>query len=663
MIGFFTDPYPDELLYSACARYHHRTGYLSNAATVSDLFGHDRSRMAVDFPTRLNFLASQLPSATYSVDNLIDDHTMLPLYSPFMPPERHRALRCDMGGRGGGSVHARLGVLTSATALRHLRFCIMCIERDREIYGETYWHRIHQIPGLEICGEHLVFLFGSQVRMYDRRNKQSFITASQATAELTIANSPATYVNPDNREQKVLLNLAMDAAWILSTHPEIYDLKALRMRYLRLLVENDLATFTGKIKQNVLRERFVEHFSSVLLERLGCGLLVKNNWLRSVVRVENRARNPLHHMLLIQFLGCSAEDFFRLPAEVEPFGKGPWPCLNPVSGHYGQTLISKCHLHYSRTGRFRKLFGVFGCGCGFCYRRKGPDARDRRFEYDQVVCFGELWYRKLSDAIAVGDHDLPQLARTFRVLPSTLAVEISRVKKANNLEGLVRNRFRGERIGRPRKTRGMTESYLRSVYRTRFKELALEKPHAGRSALRKIDNEAYMWLLKHDKSWLDQNFPRLRCPGPGIRIDWSERDQRFSCAAQETAAKMINVSGRPIRASKTAIARELNILAVVTKHANKLPLTVRVLSEVSESEQDFALRRIRWAADCYRQELVPASSWKILQRAGISNAGMARNPLVIAFIKEYASELRNINECGWESSTSSSTQILPFVRV
>jgi len=39
MVGFFPDPYPDELLYSVCARYHHRVRYRAHRATAQDLFG------------------------------------------------------------------------------------------------------------------------------------------------------------------------------------------------------------------------------------------------------------------------------------------------------------------------------------------------------------------------------------------------------------------------------------------------------------------------------------------------------------------------------------------------------------------------------------------------------------------------------------------------
>ena len=107
MIGFFTDPYPDELLYSACSRYHRRVGSISKEAAARNLFGNARTKIVIDFQTRLDYLAAQLPSATYSVSRLIDEYTMLPLYAPFLSAERLDVLRRDMCGEGGHSVHGR----------------------------------------------------------------------------------------------------------------------------------------------------------------------------------------------------------------------------------------------------------------------------------------------------------------------------------------------------------------------------------------------------------------------------------------------------------------------------------------------------------------------------------------------------------------------------
>ncbi len=96
MVGFFPDPYPDELFYSVCARYHHRVRYRAHRSTAQDLFGA-RTVAAIDLPSSLNHLIAALPpDHRYPVDQLIDNHTLLPFYAPFLPPERVTRLRHSM---------------------------------------------------------------------------------------------------------------------------------------------------------------------------------------------------------------------------------------------------------------------------------------------------------------------------------------------------------------------------------------------------------------------------------------------------------------------------------------------------------------------------------------------------------------------------------------
>jgi hypothetical protein len=123
----------------------------------------------------------------------------------------------------------------------------------------------------------------------------------------------------------------------------------------------------------------------------------------------------------------------------------------------------------------------------------------------------------------------------------------------------------------------------------------------------------------------------------------------YSAAARETSAKMLTAIGRPVQASRTAISKSLGILAVVTKSSAKLPLTNKTLDEVSESVTAFAIRRIRWAANCFRQEQVPANQWKLQTRAAVSNE-MARDPEVRVAFEDYVRALREMDEAGWEAS-------------
>jgi hypothetical protein len=119
MLGFFTDPHPDELLYSVCSRYHERAGNRSKESTAYDLFGTGHAKIVIDLPSRLGHLVSQLPPGhCYTVERFINENTMLPYYEPFLPHSRACQLRQDMQeGEMGGGIHGRIGILRSPVRL------------------------------------------------------------------------------------------------------------------------------------------------------------------------------------------------------------------------------------------------------------------------------------------------------------------------------------------------------------------------------------------------------------------------------------------------------------------------------------------------------------------------------------------------------------------
>ncbi len=54
MIGFFPDPYPDELLYSAFARFGDRSNYRNVATVAKELFGSSTGVAVIFFPNPLD---------------------------------------------------------------------------------------------------------------------------------------------------------------------------------------------------------------------------------------------------------------------------------------------------------------------------------------------------------------------------------------------------------------------------------------------------------------------------------------------------------------------------------------------------------------------------------------------------------------------------------
>src|SRR5258706_7622578 len=110
MICNFPTPYPDEILYSVCARYSDRKQYKRPQSVSIDLFGHEISAK-VSLPNCLgNLVANLPPKLNYTVDRLIDNHTIFPFYEPFLPPERSYLLRKRMEGEEKKSLSILTGI-------------------------------------------------------------------------------------------------------------------------------------------------------------------------------------------------------------------------------------------------------------------------------------------------------------------------------------------------------------------------------------------------------------------------------------------------------------------------------------------------------------------------------------------------------------------------
>jgi len=215
MIGCFPDPYPDELLYSVCARYHDRMMYFgSGYTTIQELFGSN-SGVTIDLPTRLAYLTTALPPGhRYTVDYLIDRHTLLPFYSPFLTTERVERIRSDMRGNDGSAIHKIAGITPSNIRTPDkLRYCLFCAESNKKEYGEFYWHRLHQLPGIEVCPIHEVFLEESSAYMRNRVNAKVLTSAEQE-----ISGISPRLLNSFNSNHQVLLKIAQDATWLLEQH-------------------------------------------------------------------------------------------------------------------------------------------------------------------------------------------------------------------------------------------------------------------------------------------------------------------------------------------------------------------------------------------------------------------------------------------------------------
>ncbi|KUO95854.1 hypothetical protein ATW55_14905 [Ferroacidibacillus organovorans] len=305
LLPFFPTPYPDELLYSILARYHRLSQNSSIKQTMVDLFGTNNATAVIGFPNRLGRLVEQFPPGTgYTAFMLITNHSLLPLFSPFLPIARVEEVENAMiSNHDGMGIAMKVGVMPNKIPMQNfLRYCPICLQQDEDHFGEMYWHRSHQIAGIHVCYKHNAYLIRAEQTELIGFNKQYFqMPADTFTRNIQLNDSLDLH-----------FMLAKQAHWLVNNKIHSPGLDILYEKYVALLDKNGYLTVKGTVKANDLLNAFKctygEEFLSDMYSNLDFGS--QDTWLHKLVRSPRRAQHPIRHLLLMHFLGITPEHFF-----------------------------------------------------------------------------------------------------------------------------------------------------------------------------------------------------------------------------------------------------------------------------------------------------------------------------------------------------------------
>ena len=161
MISMFPSIYPDELLYSQLSRYYVQAGYMVYTHAAEDLLEKRTAKPNIEFINKYTQEALNMITRNMPFETVIEKHTMFSFYVRFLPKERRiRAMQLMMEMN---ETYGNTLCLQKRGKVRYLRYCPVCAKEDRERYGETYWHRSHQLLGNDVCTEHHCMLKNTNI--------------------------------------------------------------------------------------------------------------------------------------------------------------------------------------------------------------------------------------------------------------------------------------------------------------------------------------------------------------------------------------------------------------------------------------------------------------------------------------------------------------------
>jgi hypothetical protein len=306
----FPTPYPDELFYSILCRYRLRIGN-SKVRTISQELYGSRKNSNVLFPRFIDRIVSLLPSNVgFSTESFIQNTTLFPYYTPYISAERSKTFRAYMQSSEGKVEFFALGFGKQRHPQNErFRFCKSCWDNDIATYGEPYWHRLHQLPGVMVCHLHSESLY--EVPLTFLSGATNFYAAST-----DIINYAVPCGGFSDSVFEKLIALSENASWILQNGSNLGSYEKTLNKYDSWFCQGGFRTFQGKTRNQELHSAVIEYFGADFLRLLNA---YDNNhngsWSSRIAQYHNSPTHPLYHMLLAEFLAGSVKLFFELDCE------------------------------------------------------------------------------------------------------------------------------------------------------------------------------------------------------------------------------------------------------------------------------------------------------------------------------------------------------------
>jgi hypothetical protein len=131
-------------------------------------------------------------------------------------------------------------------------------------------------------------------------------------------------------------------------------------------------------------------------------------------------------------------------------------------------------------------------------------------------------------------------------------------------------------------------------------------------------------LYRNDRDWLDAQPPAAVGHIPNKpRLDWSSIDASIAQTIHQEAVRLRSLDP-PQQITRLALECALGQRGWLEKRLQKLPMCVAVLSEVTESVEDFQCRRVIWAAKELLKQELPVQVWRLRRLAGLPDRCTAK---------------------------------------
>ncbi len=221
----FPEPYPDENCYSILCRYAVRSGWVSSNQVSVILYGNTMPLAGLLYKPFRNRDIDRWAGMEKQEVRYGETHSCLQYFTAFLEQGDAGLLRqCHTGMALSPGLTKRITMKCSLTQIRkkHLWYCPVCAVEDFRMYGETYWRRLPQMPGVSYCARHKVRLCESGLPVSDINYR--IFPASYVLLHIPDAGTDCR----GNVFEEEFIHVAKDTGWLLKHGFEIPDNTSLR---------------------------------------------------------------------------------------------------------------------------------------------------------------------------------------------------------------------------------------------------------------------------------------------------------------------------------------------------------------------------------------------------------------------------------------------------
>lgn len=252
---------------------------------------------------------------TSTVLRLVMNNTMFPLYRPFStigwrsfanstacPPNRNFLFKLPGGRKWRTDKQRKRSFFLEPVKgeQRFLRLCPECTLEDNSIYGEPYWHRSHQIYGINLCHKHGLILVETTIEIMTSANNIKYVLPNIGLA------SEANY----GKQGLAMQRIAQTAHWLLNFQDDLITVHELKKLYECAL------SGKGHIlnrKYNSLPFGLEDYFhaneiSTDPIKQLFYDTFI---WMKCLVAPNSFDAHPVDHLIFLDYLGLSTKQLIR----------------------------------------------------------------------------------------------------------------------------------------------------------------------------------------------------------------------------------------------------------------------------------------------------------------------------------------------------------------